>query len=161
MPRLVACGSRDAAFHDFKLAVQNRWGGYVAMWIDSEDPVEEIEKVWKHLAKRDGWQKPRSVNDDQVLLMTTCMETLIVADLSACRAHYKRLQESALTPQANLESRHRHEVQDGLARATRGCSNAYRKGARSFEPLSSLSPETLATHLPSFARTLRILEQKL
>lgn len=50
MPRLSACGGRDAVFSDFSTAHANRsTRHYVAMWLDSEDPVKDIEKAWDHL----------------------------------------------------------------------------------------------------------------
>ena len=97
-----------------------------------------------------------------MLFMTTCMETLIAADRAALSGHYgAKLQVSALPPLDNLENRDRHDVQDRLVHATRRCTNAYKKGKRSFEILTKLTPDTLGKHLPSFVRTLRILNQKL
>jgi len=162
MPRLSACGGRGAAFDDFKTAhVTCRAGNYVAMLVDSEKPVDDIEKTWDHLKIRDGWEKPSGALDEQVLLMTTCMETWIVADRVSLREHYgHKLQESALPPLNNLESRNRHQVHDRLAHATRLCSKAYAKGKRSFEVLGVLNPSALSP-LPSFARVVRILTNKL
>ena len=106
--------------------------------------------------------QPAGATDDQVLLMTTCMETLVAADHAALADHYgSKLQTSALPPLVQLESRGRHDVQDKLVHATRNCTNAYGKGKRSFEVLAKLTPSTLAQHLPSFVRTRRILDQKL
>ena len=40
MPRLSACGGREAVFDDFKTAhVRQHANDYVAMLVDSEDPV--------------------------------------------------------------------------------------------------------------------------
>lgn len=165
MPRLVACGGRTSAFDDFKTAHRNKApGGYVAMLIDSEDPLADLEATWAHLRLRpgDNWQQPTEATDDQVLLMTTCMETWIVADREALRKHYgSKLQNSALPPLTDLEARGRHDVQDKLVHATRNCSNAYTKGKRSFEVLTKLTPEVLEEHLPSFARTRRVLNDNL
>jgi len=97
-----------------------------------------------------------------VLFMTTCMETWIVTDRAAMKEHYgSKLQSSALPPPVNLENRDRHDVQDKLIHATRDCPNAYSKGKRSFEIPAKLTPATLEKHLPSFARTRRILDRKL
>ncbi len=161
MPRLFACGSRGAAFDDFKIALAaKRASDFVAMWIDSEDPMTDLEATWAHLNRRDNWTKPAEATDDQVLLMTTCMETLVVADHAAMKDHYRAdLQVSALPPLVQLENRGRHDVQDRLAHATRNCTNAFAKGKRSFEVLAKLNPSTLAEHLPSFVRTRRILDQ--
>jgi hypothetical protein len=163
MPRLTACGGRTGAFDDFKIAHAHRKDKeYTAMLIDSENPVSDNEKTWDHLKDRDEWEKPEGAADDQVLLMTTCMETWIVADRPALREHYgHKLQENALPPLINLEIRDRHDVQDSLAHATRNCSNSYAKGRRSFEVVSTLAPSVLRQHLPSFARIERILKTKL
>lgn len=76
MPRLSACGGRESAFDDFKTAHASRKvGDYIAMLVDSEEPVENLEQTWAHLKSRDQWDKPAGAVDDQVLFMTTCMET--------------------------------------------------------------------------------------
>ncbi|MBN8734528.1 MAG: DUF4276 family protein [Acidobacteria bacterium] len=135
---------------------------FVAMWIDSEDPLSHDDAAWQHLAQRDGWQRPNGAADEQVLFMTTCMETMVVVDRAAMREHYgANLQENALPSLHQIEARNRHEVQDALAHATRNCKNQYRKGRRSFEALSKLNANTLKQHLPSFDRAVRILDEKL
>ena len=163
MPRFFACGSREDAFDDFRTAhcLSSR-DAYVCMLIDSEDPVADINQPWTHLKQRDGWDKPESADDGQVFLMVTCMETWIVADPGGLRHHYKQhLQQSALPPVSALELRDRHEIQNSLAHATRKCQNAYKKGKRSFEVLGRLSPEELKKNLPSFARMISILDERL
>lgn len=163
MPRLIACGGRGAAFDSFKTAqAMKAPQDFVALWIDSEDPVTKIDKTWEHLKQRDGWDQPADTRDDQVLFMTTCMETWIVADREALKAHYgAKLQVSGLPPVVDLEKRPRDLIHDKLEFATRNCSNAYRKGNRSFVVLAKLSPTTLSQHLPSFARIMKLLMQKL
>jgi len=163
MPRLFACGGRDRAFAAFKIAQRNNTSGhFVALWIDSEEPLADLEAAWKHLQTRDRWAQPTGAVDEQVLFMTTCMETWFVADRAALKAYFKdELQESALPPLQALENRDRHDVQDKLIHATRECSNAYAKGMRSFEILGRLSPTVLVQHLPSFVRIRRILTARL
>ncbi|MBI4027177.1 MAG: DUF4276 family protein [Verrucomicrobia bacterium] len=163
MPRLVACGGRDAAFDAFKRALAgNPAGNFLALWIDSEEPLENLEAAWNHLQLRDKWAQPSGAVDEQVLFMTTCMETWFVADRSALKAHFKdELQDSALPPLNALESRSRHDVQIILMHATRNCTNAYTKGKRSFEVPGKLNPAVLEQHLPSFVRVRRILNARL
>src|SRR5208282_6871148 len=116
----------------------------------------------KHLQDRDHWSRPNGATEEQVLLMTTCMETWIVADRATLAGHYgSDLQESALPALHNLEGRTRDIIHNALAQATRNCSNAYIKGKRSFEVLGRLDPETLSKHLPSFVRVCRILDASL
>lgn len=162
MPRLVACGGRSAAYGDFKTAHESNKAEYVAMLIDSEKPVSNPEETWDHLWNCDRWERPDGADDEQVLFMTTCMETWIVADRDTLRQHYgSGLQESALPSLISLEQGNRQDIQEGLKRATRNCSNAYQKGKRSFEILGKLEPETMESHLPAFQRAKRILNEKL
>ena len=163
MPHLVACGSRGDAFDDFQTAHRSAGAGqYVAMLVDSEDPMGDIDQPWEHLRGRDGWSKPAGAADEQVLLMVTCMETWIVSDRATLQSHYgSRLQDSALPSLNDMESRNRDSIQDALMHATRNCNNAYQKGKRSFEVVGKLDPAALEEHLPSFARCKRLLEEKL
>lgn len=163
MPRLVRSGSRKEAFEDFKTAHRNAGAGdYVAMLIDSEDRMTDIEQPWPHLKTRDDWEQPVDTVDEQVLLMVACMETWVATDRTALRSHYgSDLQESGLPSLADMESRDRHAIQNAIKHATRNCSNAYRKGKRSFNILGKLDPDILGRHLPSFVRMRRILREKL
>jgi hypothetical protein len=124
--------------------------------------LTDLDATWSHLKIRDGWDKPPGSENDQVLFMTTCMETWIVADRDALAKHYgSEFQESALPSLVNLESRSRQEIQNDLSHATRNCSNTYKKGKRSFFVLEKLSPDKLESNLPSFARVKRVLEERL
>jgi hypothetical protein len=162
MPRLVACGGRDSTFRDFALAHTKANGNFVALWIDSEDALANLNEAWAHLKARDDWEQPIGATDEQVLFMTTCMETWLVTDRPALREHYgHKFQESALPPLNDLESKSRQIVQDSLTHASRNCTNAYTKGKRSYEVLALVAPTTLEQHLPSFTRVRRILEAKL
>lgn len=160
-PKLVACGGRGKAFDRFCTA--QKLGEEVALLlVDSEDPMSDIEHTWEHLKTRDNWTKPENATDEQVLMMTTCMETWIVTDRAALRSHYgSSLNENQLPALNNLESRDRHAIQESLERATSTCSNKYEKGKKSFQILSLLSRSTLEGHLPSFVRDMRILEATL
>ena len=94
--------------------------------------------------------------------MTTCMETWIVADYKALRAHFGQgIQLSALPPADDLERRPRDEVLAKLKHATRNCFAPYEKGTKSFVVLGKLNPATLDSCLPSFQRARRILNTKL
>ena len=161
-PSLHPCGGRGRAYKDFRTAHNQGRATFVALLIDSEDPVKDQSKPWEHLQTRDNWERPKGAQDDQVLFMTTCMETWIVADREALRSHFKhKFHENALPPLNDLEQRERHDVLSKLERATRDCSNSFKKGNRSFEILAKLSPAILREHLPSFVRLEKILKEKL
>ena len=163
LPSLRWGGGREQTFDKFKTA--NRTApaeAYVAMMVDSEEPVADIEQPWAHLKYRDAWDKPSGVEDDQVLLMVTCMETWVLTDRRTLRFHFgAALQESALPALSDLESRDRADLQTKLLHATRGCTNAYSKGKRSFDVVAKLDPTALRQHLPSFVRMERILADRL
>lgn len=167
MPRLVACGSRGEAFDKFRHAHESEGSNtFIALLVDSEEPVKDLEKPWNHLHSqpKDQWDRPERANDDQVLFMTTCMETWIVCDRKALENHFgQHFRGKALPALQNLESRSRHEVQGKLADATKPCGKRkqYAIGKRSFEILGKLDPKTLRQHLPSFQRCERILGEKL
>ncbi len=162
VPRIVACGSRDVAYDRFKTAIN---AGITALLIvDSEDPVSDISKTWEHLKKRDSWERPAKANDEQVFLMTTCMETWVVADIETLRKIFPNCLKEKLLPKpsplSELEKLDRHAIQDALDTATNRCPNAYKKGKRSFALLAHLSPATLK-RLLSFQRMHTILDRDL
>ncbi len=160
MPRMKACGNRQAAYDDFKTAHDKaRAGDFIAHLVDSEDPVSDIHKTWQHLWTRDDWQRPPGSEDNQVLLMTTSMETWIMADPKALREMFGRhFDESKILPLDGLERRSRHEVLNALQRATNG---RYQKGKVAFAALAKVNPTVLAEILPSFQRARQILDAKI
>lgn len=163
MPILHVSGSRNSAYDNFRNDHANAApADYVALLVDSEDPVADIDATWNHLRQRDGWPRPPGAADEQVLLMTTCMETWIIADRAALSEHYgPNLQTTALPPTDHLESRRRDDIQRSLERATRSCPQPYAKGPHSYAILGRLNPNAMAPLLPSFRRVRRILDARL
>jgi len=69
MPRLTACGSRNSTFDDYTTALASaKPGRFVAMLIDSETPVSDLEQTWAHLREHDHWNEPAGGSDEQVLM---------------------------------------------------------------------------------------------
>ncbi len=163
LPRVVAGGSRNSAFADFITAHRTSGASFVALLVDSEDVVSDPREPWAHLKKRDGWDRPPGATDDQALLMTTSMETWLMADRAALSAQFGAcLNETGLFPIAGIESRTRQSVLQGIERATRDCGKdkGYSKGRRSFELLARLNPAVLMD-LPSFHRAMTVLQSRL
>ena len=160
--KIIPCGSRNDAFDDFKTAHNANSATYVALIVDSEDPVKNFEEPIAHLISRDPWEMPLGVSDEQIFMMTTSMETWIVADRDALKSHFKNeLNENALTPLFNLENRERDKVFASLKNSTRTHKTPYAKGKHSYDLLEKLDPEVLKRHLPAFARMVHILSAKL
>ena len=160
---VIACGGRGEAWNDFQDAHEDAAGAYyVALLIDSETPLADVNETWKHLEDSDGWHKPTDARDDQVLFMTRCMETWIVADRAALGEQFGQdIQTGDLPELDNLEPLSPGNLKDRLERATRDCPGPYTKGPNSFEILGKLNPDVLEHHLPSFRRARHILSDKL
>ncbi len=170
MPRILACGGRDQAFHQFKKSFTDRSQADIAiLLVDAEDPVASNESsinapVWKHLKERDKWERPDAAQENQVALMVTSIETWIIADHAALKAYFgPKLKEKHLLPLQNLESRKRKDVLDALEKATEDCGRdrQYRKGAKSFQVLATVNPHTLQQNLPHFKRFIDVLRHHL
>lgn len=66
-PKLVACGGRGAVYERFCTVHRSGTCDYVAMWIDSEEPMASIEDAWNHLANVTTvpkWEKPDGVSNE-------------------------------------------------------------------------------------------------
>jgi len=163
-PKLVASGGRDAVFSDFRIAHKAAKADFIAMWIDSEEPISDINAAWAHLENVTtvtNWDRPDGALDEQVLFMTTCMETWILADRETIREHFRQgFNENQLPAINAIEGRLRDDVQARLVNATKNCQNAYEKGKRSYAIVGKLNPDVLQ-QLPSFARVARILNERL
>jgi hypothetical protein len=169
-PRIVACGGRGETYKDFKTAMKGSNREYPILLVDSEDPVRQPDEssdsvmAWQHLKDRDGWEQPPNSANDQAQLMTTCMETWMMADHETLKDFFKNcLQVSALLPVNDIENRTRYEVQDRLEHATRNCGKdrTYKKGEKSFEILGELNPAVLKEHLLHFRRFMATLDRHL
>jgi len=166
MPALVACGSRNDAYDDFKTAHSKAAvGDFTCLLVDSEEPVSDIDKPWDHVRQRtgDNWSRPAGSDDEQLLFMTTSMETWLATDREALKSHFgPKLSESALPPVRDIEQRDRHAILNALRRASRDWpAGPYAKVPKSFELLGKLNTEVLEQHLPSFRRARSILNDKL
>lgn len=162
--RLVACGSRNAAFDRFKTALDGGEDHYPMLLVDSEAEVRDVGKPWSHLAERDRWRRPRRAKDDQAQLMVQCMETWCVADREALRRFFgQHLQENALPALGDLEKCPKDHIQKKLKHATRACgrNRTYSKGKRSFDLVAELDPRALRSELPHFVRLCDVLDEKL
>ena len=158
----IPSGGGGDAWNDFQDAYKTAAGQYyVAMLIDSEEAVENIEETWNHLARYWNWEKPLSADDDQVLFMTRCMETWIVADHDILEKHFgNELNVEELPPLDNLEGLSPGGLKNRLKFATRFCCEPYDEGRNSFKVLGKLNPDVLEGLLPSFRRVRRILRDK-
>ena len=158
MPRLKACGGRGEAYDDFRIAHEKSSAGdYIGLLVDSEDPVSNIHAPWQHFQWRaeDGWAKPPNARDDQVLLMTTCMETWIISDRSALRKHFgPYLETSALPSVQALEQRERSAMLAALKNATRHCPGTLQQRAQVVRSIGQARPQRAGGESPQLQKSV-------
>ncbi len=160
--RIVPSGSRGNAYNSYCKHIARQGHGFTALLVDSEHLVSDIEQVWQHVLKHDKWSKPTNSLDESLYLMTTCMETWIVADDRALAKHFgPRFEAKRLPRSTNLEAIAPPIVLNSLRSASRNCSVRYEKGIASFNLLARLDVDTLRLKLPSFRRMVRILQSQL
>jgi len=82
---VIACGSRNDAFHAFGIALRQHTDAFNVLLVDSEGPV--VQSAWVHLQSRDHWAVP-AVSDKHCHLMVQAMEAWIIADLEALMGFY-------------------------------------------------------------------------
>ena len=161
MPRVVASGSRNDAFDDFK-AELSRNDTNPMLLVDAEGPVTAPAtdaQPWRHLQARDGWQRPPGATDDQCHLMVQFMESWFLADPANLSAYYgEGFQAGSLPQNPRIEEVGKDDVLDGLERATRNTSKGrYNKGRHSFELLAQLDPAKVADASPYARRFIDAL----
>ena len=172
--KVVSCGPRDRTFRSFRNALRDalRNGGeYPILLVDSEELVADANQpdaepggAWRHLAQRGGRERrPRNAQDDQAQLMVTTMETWLIADRDALIAYFSPgINENALPPDSELESRRKQDVTVALRRATQPSRKGrYDKGDHSFHLLEQVNPDELRRRLPHFQRFVAALDSRL
>ncbi|MDR7868406.1 MAG: DUF4276 family protein [Sporomusaceae bacterium] len=148
MPRIVACGSRGAAYDDFCTALRVMSAGdMVLLLVDSEGPVDVSNngKPWSHLKARDNWDHPPGATEDHVHLMVQCMENWFLADRQALSDFYgQHFKNHSLPANPNIEQIEKSRVLDGLEKSTRDTQKGeYGKGKHSFKILEKIDVQKI------------------
>lgn len=163
LPHIVAAGSRDEAFRQFRIAMLDRGAEELSLLlVDSEDAVAPGATVWDHLKAPGVWVRPAHATDKQAFLMVRCMETWLLADPVALASYFGHgWNGKALPARSALETVDKEAVLKALDRATARCGRSrYAKGKVSFELLGRISPalvERACPHAKEFLDALREL----
>lgn len=157
-PRVVACGSRQAAYTDFcnALATTNQ----VLLLVDAEAAVATAHaqgtaaqwQPWAHLLQRDGWACPNGATDLHCHLMVECMENWLLADPNMLSTFFGNGFDLSKLPKPgqSVEALGKVQTLGALKAATQGCKTKgqYGKGAHSFKLLALISPVKLLPVAP-------------
>ena len=154
-PRVVACGSRQEAYEDFKKGLNDAKYDRVALLVDSEIAIAKGDTGWKHLKKSDNWDKPTGAQDDAAHLMVQSMESWFMAHKEHLNDYYgQNFNSNALPQNPAVEEISKQDVCSGLKNATRLTSKgSYDKAKHGFEILSGIDPNKVEKASP-FARLL-------
>ena len=182
MPRIVASGSRNAAYSDYCTAISN--GEDALLLVDSESAViipmndstyesENIKmwKPWYHLLNRHGhtgeiadpWEKPSGASDEDCHLMVQSMESWFLADVATLKDYYgQRFHENSLPSRPDIESIPKDTVMSCLKAATRDTlKGSYDKGDHSFTILAKVDPAKIMSKSPWARRLVTLLSEKM
>ena len=163
MPRVVACGSREAAYDRLCTALGRSNELAAILLVDSEEPITKPSSSWAHLRKRDNWKKPEGAKDDNAHLMVQCMEAWFFADKEALAKYFGQgFKPDALSKRPKVEAIPKVDIEQGLKNATRQCKRKgqYNKGHHSFAILSHLDPEKVTAASPYAKRLIEALHKK-
>ena len=157
MPKIIASGSRDEAYGDFKAAHAQR-SDTAMLLVDAEEEVT-ASSAWAHLRSRDNWRRPTGATNDQCHLMVQVMESWFLADRQALETFYVRdFRSNVLPGNPNIEQISKRDVLNGLKRASRATQKgSYDKGKHSFEILAAVDPAKVTAASPYARRFVQTL----
>lgn len=148
LPKIVACGTRNDAFNDFKTAFLSKTkGDVIILLVDSEETVSASTK-WEHVINRDSWCKLANVTENNIFLMVVTMESWFLADTDGLAKFFGQGFDVKKLPQnKNIEMIDKTKLYDGLKSATKKSSKGeYGKGQHSFKILNFLDAKKVKEH---------------
>jgi hypothetical protein len=139
---IIACGPRQRAFEDFKIAEREHPTAFNVLLVDSESPV--LHSPWQHLGERDGWDI-RGLSNDRCHLMVQAMEAWFVADRETLSQYYGQGFNSNPIPLGqNVENIPKEVLHSALKEATRHTSKGeYHKVRHAYKLLELIDPTSV------------------
>jgi len=155
---IIACGSRNNAFRDFKNALSNYPDAFIILLVDSEAPVNL--PPWEHLKSRDNWESP-GVDDTHCHLMVQTMEAWLIADIDTLKKFYGQgFRENLIPRNTNVEKIDKDLLESSLKAATRDTSKGeYQKIQHASKLLEQLDVATVRNADPNCNRLFTTLTQ--
>jgi hypothetical protein len=159
---VIASGSRNDAFEDFREALKRHPRDYIVLLVDSEEPV--TTGPWQHLRDRPGdhWHRPAAASEDQAHLMVQVMESWFLADKQVLTDYYGQgFLAGSLPGQPNIELVAKQDVFDALEHASRKTQKGeYHKTRHGFDLLELIDPKRVRAASHHAERLLAVLERE-
>ena len=157
---IVACGPRQRAFEDFRLAEREHAASFNVLLVDSESAVQN--SPWQHLGIRDGWDV-RGLTDDRCHLMVQAMEAWFIADIETLSRFYGRdFNANPIPAGTAVENIGKELLNRALKEATRRTSKGeYHKVRHAFELLGLIDPAVVRGASPYCERLFATLREKM
>lgn len=155
---VIACGSRNQTFKDFRTAVLQQSADFIILLVDSEGPVG-APNAWAHLHARDRWQLLKGTSADQAHLMVQCMEAWFLADRDALTEFYgPEFLAASLPGQSNIEQISKRSLLPALKHASKQTSKGpYHKTRHGFALLALINPQRVRDASPYARRLFDVL----
>lgn len=130
-PSFEFCGTRKAAYEQFKDHLEQRRTEPALLLVDAEDVVTASTR-WEHVKTRqgDGWDKPKGASEDHLRFMSVVMESWCIA---------------AAFPHRPLERIAKKEVETILKK-----SGWTKEGDNSFRLVANADAQLLLNRSPEF-----------
>jgi len=160
-PKIVACGARNDAFTDFRIALGVGRADSLILLVDSEAPIEPTASAWRHVKSHDKWTKPKGATEDNVHLMVQSMEAWFLADRDALARFYGQgFNANALPRQPDVEQVPKAKVLAALKEATRKTKTKgpYGKSDHGFELLRHIDPDKVCEGSKRAKRLIAVLK---
>lgn len=159
---VIASGSRNNAFADFRDALKHHPDDYVILLVDSEEPVTTLP--WQHLKDRSGdnWPCPKNASEDQAHLMVQVMESWFLADKQVLNDYYgQEFLANSLPGQPKIELIAKKDVFNALQHASKKTQKGeYHKTRHGFDLLALINPTRVRTASNHADRLLLVLERE-
>lgn len=163
MPRVVASGSRNNAFNDFKTALKlKKEDEVIILLVDSEE-IPTTSTKWEHVNNRDSWIKPQNATEENLYFMVVTMESWFLADADGLSKFFgQKFDDTKLPKNTNLENINKKMLYEALENATKNTSKGkYGKGSHSFKILTCLDAQRIKNHGKYSKEFFDYLEKKL
>jgi hypothetical protein len=153
---LIASGSRQSCFDDFRNAIQSHPQAFNIMLVDAEGEV--TKNVIQHLKDRDNWDL--TCTEDHYQLMAQMMEAWLIADKAALIKYYGQGFVSNTIPNTvNVEQIDKATIYLCLERASKNTQKGeYAKIKHGADLLSLVDPQVIRSRARHCDRLFKLLE---